>query len=531
MTLAKDLNQAIADNKTITSKLGAIQKDLAACQADVTAAIADAVQMGADLQDMLGDITTPPPSPPPPPVSPPPPPPVSPPPPPPPPSAGFKYVRGLQVIDPTYPASLPAVGDTWQDPTTGAAIERFTDNTTRPDDGGALRNVYSRYPCESIDGKYVLVYGVGSPTSYIYTAGGQFVRELFDSNGNAFGEGSDTRWSYAEPSVLVYHVGMKLYKQDVATGVNTLVHDFTADFPGAGGIANGEEGNSSYDSRYWCFMAQVLDGNGFYPIAIFVYDMQADKIIGTMTPTSPGVVQGATDAQHNPPWPMPNPNMCEISPDGKWALIDWNRCWGTGSDPNSSNDANLIGTHMDGPHAYPLDLDYTKAVKVGVDSTHSAWAQDASGAWGFVSQNNRNDWIEFCDPTKGGYTDDGANLVRIINQSTFGPSYQGNAGFHFAGGAGTPGWVLFSSYAPAIKDPFDAQLVLLPILPNANPLRVSPNYSIHDGVKQDAYFQESAACITNDGLRIYWPGNFGGKVTTDVYRIALPTGWQSQVQP
>lgn len=435
----------------------------------------------------------------------------------------FKYVRGYDLIAPVLPATtLPPVGSTWVDPSFGNGVQRFTDNTEWSDDGGSLRNIYSRYPCESIDGKYVLVYGVGSPSCYIQDrATGNKIREVFNASGHPIGEGNDIRWHYKHPSILIYHDGMKLYKFDVTDGSNTLVRDFTADFPGAQGLNNGEEGNSSYDGRYWCYMAQILDGNGFYPIAIFVYDMEQNTIVGTMTPTSPGVMQGADDAKHNPPWPMPNPNMVEVSPDGKWALIDWNRCWSSGG---QTSNANLIGTHMDGPHAYPLNLDYTKAVKVGVNATHSAWALNAAGVWGFCSQNNRNDYIEWVDPNGVGYHDDGTGVVRLLSQSQIG----WNTGFHFAGSAGMPGWVLISINASDNTQPGDNQVMLLPIEANCNPLRVSHTYNIHNGAVQSSYFQEGSACITNDAKRIYWPGNYDGTYMVTVFRTELPDDWMSK---
>lgn len=434
----------------------------------------------------------------------------------------FEYVRGLAQINPVYPAALPPAGDTWHDPTTGATIERVTDNAKlgAADNGGALRNVYSRYTQESCDGKYLLVYGVGSPSSYVIdNAAGVLVRELTDVDGKNIGEPNEIRWSYNEPTVVRYVRDMQFWKQDIATGANTLIRDFAKDFPGASLIMNDVEGDSSHDDQYWCWQAMAIPSSGsYYPLAIFTYNAQTDAILGTLTLANWGLPNGATSGAK-----LVRPNMVEISPDGKWALVDWSRCWGTGTDPNTSNNGNLAGTHADGPHCYPLTLDTSRAVKVGVDATHGAWAWDASGALGLVSQNNRNDWIEFVDPSKGGYHDDGTGVVRLLNQSALG----WNTGYHFAGASGAPGWVLMSTYSSTQVDPGDNQIMLLPITANCNPLRVAPTYGLHDGKAQDGYWQEAAAAWSNDGLRIVWPGNFGGTVKTDVYRITLPFGWQA----
>lgn len=434
-------------------------------------------------------------------------------------SSEFQYLRGLGVIKPSYPPAYPPAGGTWADPTTGATIERVTDRATvaGPD---SLEIVYSRYTPESNDGKYLLVHGLNSTSSYILDRTTRaLVRTMTNASGKSIGEVNELRWSYdaSEPSVLYYVDGMKFCKQDIETGANTTIRDFSADFPGANLVMNDVEGDSSHDSRYWHWMAMTVPSTGaYYPIAFFTYDKQANAILGTMTFANWGLANGDT----TPAGRMPRPNMVEISPDGQWAMIHWNRCWGTGTDPNTAANGNLAGTHADGPHCYPLDLNVAGAVKVSVDATHSAWAMNAAGAWVFVSQNNRTDWIEAVNPADG-------TTVQMITQGVLG----WNGGWHFAGAAGMPGWALLSTYSATNNDPGENQLIFLPIKANSNPLRLSPTYSLHTGVSQDSYFQEAYAAITSDARRVYWAGNFGDTAKVDVYRIEMPANWTAQVVP
>lgn len=472
-----------------------------------------------------------------PPSDPPPSDPVEPPPtdPTPPPSdgSGFKYLRGLEVLNPEYPPSLPPAGGTWSDTRTGATTMRMSDYTKfgANDNGGALRNVYSRYTAESCDKANVVYHGVGSPTAYIADrVSRDFVCELFDADDRPIGEPNEIRWDYTQPSILRYVQGMQFWEMDIKAGTKRLVRDFAKDFPSANLIMNNVEGDSSRDSSKWCWMAMAIPAKGsYYPVAIFTYDLATDEILGVLDHDNWGVPNGDTTGAR-----LRTPNMVEVSPDGRYALIHWPMCWGSGSNPNTAADGNLARTHVDGPHCYPLDFNVERAVKVATDSTHSAWALDFNRKWRFVAQNNGKgeangtssaDWIEATDPDLG-WSPDGTNVIRILNQSQLGWA----TGYHFAGATGMPGWVLMSTYAGQQQDPGDNQLMLLPLKQNGSVLRVAPTYGMHDAVLQKGYFQEAAACISEDAQRIYWPGNFGGAAKTDVYSITLPADWQSQIE-
>lgn len=426
-------------------------------------------------------------------------------------SPNFKYVRGLAVINPVYPAYL-AQGGVYEEPTTGADIERITD-VSKVTGTNMLLCVYSRYTPENADGTLWLPHGANSTSAWVQRVSDNVItRPVLDSGGKTLGENNELRWDYNNPNIVRYVKGMQFWQQDVTTGVNTLIRDFSSDFPAGNLLMNDVEGDSSHDSRYWCWMVKVTPSQGsFYEIAFVTYDLQTNTILGTMTFANWGLPQPDSSETGR----MPVPNMVEVSPDGRFAVIHWNRCW---TDGGSGFNVNLIGTHADGPHVYPLTLDHTQAVKVAVDATHSAWAQHATGKWMFVSQNNRNDWIEAVDP------DDGSVIQMIYNGVLgWGP------GFHFSCCDGAVGGVLLSTYSPTQTMVGDNQLMILPLVANCIPLRISPSYNKIESA--NAYRLEGSAAFSRDGRRIYWSGAWGNNSAhaIETYRIAMPEDWESHL--
>ena len=115
-----------------------------------------------------------------------------------------------------------------------------------------------------------------------------------------------------------------------------------------------------------------------------------------------------------------------------------------------------IGTVFDG--AYAWDLDFTHPVKVAVGEGHSGWAWSEDGRELFVSQNDRNDWIEAYDVVTGA-------RMQILYHGDFG---WGN-GWHFARmPASVPGSVLMSTYCGANVDWGDNQLFMLEMRDHAS---------------------------------------------------------------
>lgn len=255
------------------------------------------------------------------------------------------------------------------------------------------------------------------------------------------------------------------------------------------------EGDCSLDNRYWCWMVFKIVNTGSYPAtAIFTYDMFANKILGTMTPKSEGISA------------FNRPNMVEIAPAGDYAMIHWSRAY------TGWNDGD-IGTHRNGPHFYPLNLDTTKAVWACPDATHSGYAKLPDG-WHLVSQNNRTDNLE---AIKVGtqYKEDGSNQILISNQADFDKDW--GMGWHIA--KSPYPYALISSYSKTNNDWADNQIYFYPVKAGATPLRVCPSYSNYPG--DDGYRNEAPAALSMDGSRIAWSSNWGATGRA-VYVVKVP---------
>src|SRR5690606_7040890 len=167
---------------------------------------------------------------------------------------GFAFLRDRTVLKPRY-GKLPALHEVRVDDATGARIRRVST-------GGLV--VYSRYTPASIDNRLVVVHGEDSTSARIEDlATGKVVRNLPD-----IGEVNEIRWHYGDdaPSRFYYVRGMQFRQMDARTGKDELVHDFSADAPTGDQLFTDVEGDSSDDSRYWCWMVRREVPQGSYPV-------------------------------------------------------------------------------------------------------------------------------------------------------------------------------------------------------------------------------------------------------------------------
>lgn len=335
------------------------------------------------------------------------------------------FLTDKRIIEIPQAGEYPAKGRQVVDPQTGLKIIRVADHaelTGTPDGHQTAQSliVYSRYTPSNTTGEFVLVHGDNSTTAWVYRVkdnGLATILRFKPEQGQAsrtMGEVNELRWDYTgQHPYRLYFVGnsmgsqgqgserpaMSFYLVDIdpVTGqqsVPALIHDFSADFPAfasVGTIMNDVEGDSSIDSRYWAW--QVMDttrGAGYLPLAVFTFDKQAGKVIAALQRSCTGALVPCV-ALDTPAAPKPylsRPNMVEVSPLGTRVVVDWEQAYA------GWNDAN-IGTVADGPKAFRLD--FSDPIRIGADATHSGWAWGAKGEELFVSQNNRNDWIEAVD--------------------------------------------------------------------------------------------------------------------------------------
>jgi hypothetical protein len=239
-------------------------------------------------------------------------------------------------------------------------------------------------------------------------------------------------------------------------------------------------------------MAQVYTGGYWTSPTIFCYDTQENTIVGKYA-------NPITSAENS------SPNMVDMVPDGSGVLIDWGVKQGTAADP-------------DGAHVYPLNLDPSKAVKVGHGEEHSGWAMNAAGQWGFVSQDNSTDNIIWCSLT-GGYN--APDMIVIQNMANFG--YKEDGDWHF-GKVNVPGFVPMITAHVADAQPGDNQALMLPIKPMVTPLLISATFNLETG----QYYDQCFGAPNLAGTRWYWGANYGKEAKgQDVYMTSIPTDWST----
>jgi hypothetical protein len=321
------------------------------------------------------------------------------------------------------------------------------------------------------------------------------------------GEPNELHWDQSgEPgtaTTLYYRTGTALHRMDVLTGTDALVHDFAAEYPGAGVAINGVEGAPSRDMRWWAFMiCDDMSGGGACETLrdIVVYDKQTDAIVGRLS-------DHATVSSV--------PNYVDISPSGSRVVLA--TCAGEPGD-------------FDGPHAWTRD--FAGVWKVGNDCTHAGWAWGYGGEEDFVSQDNcaggdplTCDYVIAVDVNDpNGWN----NRLAVIYHGDMG----WGAGFHF-GRIYDPairGWLFISVIADTNDSWAFNQLLFVELLPeSAAPRiwRVAPTMNVNVD-----YWSEAFASLDAESQNVYWGANWNGANNLELYRAQLcPRWWEALGHP
>lgn len=456
--------------------------------------------------------------------------------------------------------AYPAKGGTLKDPVTGFYVTRVADKSELTGDTSTTARsalsmiVYSRYTATNTTGEYVLVHGDNSTSAWIYRVRDNKMMTVLRFNpslgtaASSLGEVNELRWDYsgAHPYRLYFvgHVNsraghgermsMSFYYTDFdpTTGTQSapvLIRDFSADFPDVaanGLIMNDVEGDSSNDSRYWAWQVLSTSSSSYRTVAIVTYDKTNNTIVGTLRRSCAGItlpcVAIDTPAQTAPY--MTRPNMVEMSPLGTRVVVDFDRAY-------TGNNAANAGTVADGPKAFLPD--FSDPIRIGADATHSGWAWSADGYELFVSQNNRNDWIEAVDIRTA--TTARCTLIegnsygcgtKLVNQTQLDPGYADNIGYHFGKvyDRTKRGYVYMNTYAGRYGSWGSNQGLLVKVRDgsaSAGPLIVRLGSTYNTTFD---YRSEGSGALDFKGENIWTTANWGftdGR--GDVVRIALPT--------
>jgi len=437
----------------------------------------------------------------------------------------FKYVTGKAQILPEYGATVPAKGESRIDPTTGVRITRLTDASELQGTQDALI-VYSRYTPENSNGTLFLAFGGDSFSSWVIDrVSGNIITKLLDAQNKTIGENQEIRWDTSgnHPYRVYFRRGMKFYMiDDVRDQSNsrTLIKDFSSYSVNSTELYNDVEGDSSTDGDHWVWMAAHYDGVT-YIVDAFIHYQISTNTTHTMTNAD---LAGTNLNRYSTLTTMPRPNMVEMSPLGTGIVLHYGRTYPGNRDIDT-------GTWFDGPHLWPVNFDHstTTPIKISIDESHSGWSFDENGNEYFVSQNNREDWLDAIkiDGLNSGY----ANRIQIINHGDIGWSN----GFHYGKvPKNRPGWVFINTYsnvsaADHLSDWGADQFVLMQMKPDGqNPtvLRLGHNYNEFTGNYRD----EAPAAVNLHGNRIYVSGNWGGFLGhREVFLFEIPEDWDTRV--
>jgi PKD repeat protein len=484
---------------------------------------------------------------------------------------GITLIQDTRFLPIFNAGGYPAKGVSETDPLTGFAVTRVADKAELEGDYGNHASamstiVYSRYTPSNTTGELVLVHGDNSTSAWVYRVVDNKMLTVLKLQPTAkdkasmrsLGEINELRWDYsgAHPYRL-YFVGRGLPKSQAVGGENpvmsfyytdidpdtgtqatpVLVHDFSPDFANHGSagleIMNDVEGDSSNDSRYWAW--QVMDtavaSGPYLPVAIFSYDAKTNSVMGSLQRSCAGarvectvIDTPATAAPH-----ITRPNMVEFSPAGTRVVVDWARAY------TGSNDAD-IGLLSDGPKAFAPN--FTDPIRIGADATHSGWAWGPKGEEMFVSQNNRNDWIEavdiassataHCQVISGNSYSCGVKIYPYA--ALDGGSW--SLGMHFGKvyDKARKGWAYMNTYDGNNSSWGKNQNLLIEL--NAYPARASKIVRL--GSSYNAYHDyrsEGSGALDFKGDTIWGTANWG--ITDgrgDVFRVSLPAAWFSSIK-
>lgn len=513
----------------------------------------------------------------------------------------INFIKDKRVIPIPDLAVYPTKGVAKIDPVTGFSVTRIADKADLVGDYSNYVNsqsviVYSRYSPSNTTGEFYIVHGTNSTSAWVFRSSDnkmmtalKFNPSLGNTSSRSLGELNELRWDYSGANPYrIYFVGrslpssqakygenpeMSFYYTDInpTTGVQSqpiLVRDFANDFkdlPKTSGtwIMNDVEGDSSIDSRYWAwqvnyYSTDLINGapeNTTYTVAIFTYDKLNNKIIGSIRRSCPTAPIAPCTVINTPGTKLPyvtKPNMVEMSPLGTKIIVHFDRAYKGWRDGD-------IGKLGDSPKAFLPDFsDINSPVIVAADASHSGWAWGANGEELFVSQNNRNDWIEAVDVNKKAtnniapnyncsYSGDATNGysyycgMKIAYYTQIDPTY--TMGFHFSKfyDKNKKGFVLMNTYNPSQPNTADAvnswsrnQNLLIAIqdaskggtvINGEKIVRLGSSYNLYYD-----YRSEGSGALDFSGNNIYVTGNWGftdGRA--DAFKIALPTDWYTQL--
>ena len=415
-------------------------------------------------------------------------------------SIRHNYIFGTEIYQqPDLPK--PEKGKPYYDPTFGTKIVRISDRKidklghwVKKEYGSLMHPAYPKHNYDNADGSYLLFIGSYESGQVLYDARSFKLIKSLDTKAVNWNQSIDPRWDAHNPDVLYYYFSpaTALSKYNLKTDKFEVIHDFNKDFPGATVITMKEEGNCSYDSRYFAFLLKApRGGDKWAHVAVFCYDRVEDRIVGKINLPIPGFEgQGGGD------W-------VGMSPLGKYVLL--------GTAPMLVYDREFKKppiklTHGGGWHC-----------GVGLDDEGREIIFYTGGRT-FSSGGRSDGCYAMCDLETGTET--------VLTGRIGGPQA------HFdCSSILTPGWGLVSTYhaAPTKQSHWAEYSIHLVELTR----RKEPPPRIwricHTRANRGSYTDDPFATFNRFGTKIFFGSNWGTPIEKggdiDAYQVELPSNW------
>lgn len=400
--------------------------------------------------------------------------------------------------------SKPEKGRPYFDPIFGTKITRISDRKidnlkywAKKNYGSLMQPAYPKHNYDNADGSYILLHGSSGSGKVLYDSKNlKFIKSL-SSKAVGWGAPIEPRWDAHDPEVLYYRYtpAITLSKYNIRKDTFEVIHQFKKDFPGATDITMSEEGNCSYDSRYFAFLLRApRKGDKWAHAAVFCYDRVEDKIVGKIKLPIPGF-----ERQFGGNW-------VGMSPSGKYVLI--------GTAPVLVYDREFKKKPVKLAHGGGWHCD------VGLDD-EGREVIFYQGGRKFSPGAQSNGCYAMCDLETGTET----VLTRKIGAP---PGVEP----HFdCSNIFTPGWGLVSMYHPAPAKQthwteYSIHLVELTRRKNPPPRiwRIC-----HTHANKGSYTDDPFATFDRFGSKIFFGSNWGTPIKKggdkDAYQIELPPNW------
>ena len=428
--------------------------------------------------------------------------------PPEPPAQEFSFVEVPDPLSGTNPVhklvskTEPPVGLPFKD-------QHFNTQLVRVTERGKIRHEYSRFDPFNKDQTMIILHHTDSGDFIVYRT--QIMPYEQDSNKvRNINNLEEIRWDPVDANLVWGQRDFSLIRMNVKSGEETVIKDFTKDTKiqhiiktqaDLYRITMKNEGESSADKRFWCFMLQGSqeEYRGRYLIS---WDRKLDKILGL----------------YKIPKKESEIDWVGMSYLGSFVLI--------GGD--SYNGGNLKGLTM-------ANRKLTRFHRLAHGISHSDVGLDTEGKEVIVMQNDRTDYIDLIPidwNTKpileSGGSYEGTNIIKLVRLFYADDSPQGmSAGIHLC--CNHAGYCVVSTFLENQK-PDKNWLDRCNILIRLDWEKPRAFYLSKVYNTSGAYWEETQATISNDGSKVMWTSNWSkelGKENSFLLQLNMPENWQN----